>query len=186
MSITTEQMEVQRLKVLSAGILSLIVMLGIARFAYTPLIPIMESQAGLGTAQSGWLATFNYIGYMCGALIAASVNSLVTKDKLYRLGLIVAVLTTVGMGLTDNWILWSLLRFLAGLSSAAGLLIGSGLVLNWLMRHNYPGELGIHFAGLGIGIAFCSLSVELMISNFSWDKQWFIFSVLGILMAIPA
>ncbi|OMH38401.1 YbfB/YjiJ family MFS transporter [Motiliproteus sp. MSK22-1] len=179
-------MELQRLKVLGAGILSLVVMLGVARFAYTPLIPVMELHAGLGTAQSGWLATFNYIGYMCGALIAASVNSLITKDTLYRLGLIVAVLTTVGMGLTDNWLIWSILRFLAGLSSAAGLLIGSGLILNWLMRHNYHSELGIHFAGMGIGIAFCSIAVELMIDHFSWEQQWFIFSLLGVLIAIPA
>ena len=176
----------QRLKVQIAGIISLVLMLGIARFAYTPLIPLMEQQAGLGTAQSGWLAAVNYVGYICGALVAASISSLRLKDRLYRLGLIVAILTTVGMGLTDDWLLWAVLRFFAGLSSAAGMLIGSGLVLNWLIRHGYRGELGVHFAGMGLGIAACALAVELLSQRFDWSQQWIILSLAGIVLAIPA
>ena len=38
---------VTRFKVLSAGIFSLILVLGVARFAYTPLLPLMQQQAGL-------------------------------------------------------------------------------------------------------------------------------------------
>ena len=113
-----------------AGISSLVLTLGIARFAYTPLLPVMQDQTALNDALGGWIATFNYIGYMLGALIAASISDLRLKDTLYRVGLITAVMSTLGMAWTENWILWSLLRFLAGLSSAAGLLIGSGLILN--------------------------------------------------------
>tara|TARA_B110000902_G_scaffold37611_1_gene39751 strand:- start:410 stop:763 length:354 start_codon:yes stop_codon:yes gene_type:complete len=104
----------QRLKVLCAGIASLILMVGIARFAYTPMLPLMQQQAGLGIAQGGWLAAFNYVGYFCGAIIAANIVDLVKKDRLYRLGLIVALITTVGLGLTHNFWLWSILRFFAG------------------------------------------------------------------------
>ena len=45
---------VQRVKVLSAGIASLILMIGIARFAYTPMLPLMQQQADLGVAQGQW------------------------------------------------------------------------------------------------------------------------------------
>ncbi|MCP4276911.1 MAG: YbfB/YjiJ family MFS transporter, partial [Gammaproteobacteria bacterium] len=76
---------------------SLILTLGIARFAYTPLLPIMQNQTGLGDTSGGWLATFNYFGYMCGALVAASVSNLIIKDYLYRIGLVVTILTTAGM-----------------------------------------------------------------------------------------
>mgnify|MGYP002639509562 CR=1 FL=1 len=178
--------QTERLKVLSAGILSLILMLGIARFAYTPLLPIMLEQAGLGVSESGWLAAINYIGYLCGAVLASLISSLVVKDRLFRLGLIVAVITTVGMGLTTNFWLWSFLRFFAGLSSAAGLLLGSGLIMNWLIRHDHRSELGIHFAGIGLGIAFCSIAVELMHRYFDWSQQWLIFSLIGTLLLIPA
>lgn len=178
--------QIDKFKVLAAGVFSLILMLGVARFAYTPLLPIMQEQAGVGDAIGGWLATFNYMGYMCGALIAASVGDLQLKDKLYRLGLVVAIITTAGMAVTENVLLWSIMRFLAGLSSAAGLLIGSGLILHWLIRNNYRSELGIHFSGIGLGIALCAVVVELMAIQLDWRELWWLFTIIGCLFAIPA
>lgn len=178
--------QLQKYKVLVAGIFSLMLMLGVARFSYTPMLPIMQAQAGIGDAIGGWLATFNYMGYMAGAFIAASISDLVLKDKLYRLGLIVAILTTAGMAVTDNVIIWGIMRFFAGLTSAAGLLIGSGLILNWLIRHNFRSELGIHFAGMGLGIVFCSSVVALMDLTLNWQELWWLFAGLGVLLAIPA
>ena len=177
---------ITRLKVLSAGIISLVLMLGIARFAYTPLLPLMQQQAGLGAAEGGWLAAINYGGYLCGAVFAALISDIVLKDRLYRLGLILALITTAGMALTDNFWLWAVMRFVAGLSSAAGLLLGSGLVLHWLIRHDHRSELGIHFGGIGLGIAFCAIAVEMMDPVFGWREQWVLLTFIGTLLAIPA
>ncbi len=52
----------ERFKVLCAGIFSLILVMGVARFAYTPLLPLMQQQAGLGMAEAGWLSAINYAG----------------------------------------------------------------------------------------------------------------------------
>jgi predicted MFS family arabinose efflux permease len=90
------------------------------------------------------------------------------------------------MGLTENIWLWSFYRFIAGLSSAAGLLLGSGLILNWLIRHGHRSELGIHFSGVGLGIAFGAVAVELMSHHFDWRSQWLVLSLLGTLMVLPA
>ncbi len=177
---------IERIKVLTAGVISLILMLGIARFAYTPMLPLMQTQAGLGIAEGGWLAAFNYLGYFCGAIIAASISNLNTKDQLYRLGLLVALVTTLGLGLTQNFWLWSLLRFFAGLSSAAGLLLGSGLVMHWLLRHQLRSELGIHFIGMGSGIFLTSLFVYLLQPYLNWQQYWFWLTAVGSLLAIPA
>lgn len=183
-TVSTEQ--IQRLKVLTAGILSLVLVLGIARFAYTPMLPLMQAQAGLGVSEGGWLAAINYIGYLLGAIIASSINNLVLKDQLYRTGLIVGVVTTLMMGLTDNFWLWVVSRFFAGLSSAAGLLLGSGLILNWLIRHNHRSELGIHFGGVGLGIAFCAVVVEIMHQMLSWSELWYLLTAMGLVLLIPA
>lgn len=176
----------QRIKVLSAGIFSLILVLGVARFSYTPLLPLMQQQAGLGVAEAGWLAAINYAGYLCGAVIASLISDLVLKDRLYRIGMIVAIVSTVVMGLSTDITVWALSRFFAGLSSAAGMLLGTGLILNWLIRHNHRSELGIHFAGIGIGIAGCALAVELMSHWLDWREQWFAFTAMGCLLLIPA
>lgn len=176
----------ERIKVLTAGIFSLILVLGVARFSYTPLLPLMQQQAGLGVAAAGWLAALNYAGYLSGALIASLISDLVLKDRLYRIGMVVAVLSTAVMGLTDNVIVWALSRFVAGLSSAAGMLLGTGLILNWLIRHHHRSELGIHFSGIGIGIAGCAAAVAMMSHWLDWREQWFAFSAIGCLLLIPA
>ncbi|MCB1800180.1 MAG: YbfB/YjiJ family MFS transporter [Gammaproteobacteria bacterium] len=178
--------DTERLKVLSAGIISLVLMLGIARFAYTPLLPLMQQQAGLGVAEGGWLAAINYLGYLSGAIIASLISDIVLKDRLYRIGLIVALLTTIGMAITQDLWLWAAMRFFAGLSSAAGLLLGSGLIMHWLIRNDHRSELGIHFAGVGLGIAFCAIAVELMDPTFDWREQWLLLTAIGALLAVPA
>lgn len=178
---------VQRVKVMLAGIFSMIVTIGVARFAYTPLLPVMQADTWLDDASGGWLATINYAGYMVGAILAASISDLRVKDKLYRLYLVLAVVTTVAMAWTENAVLWALLRFISGVSSSGGMLLAAGLVLNWLMRHEFRGELGIHFAGAGVGIIFAGLMVELMLGlSQSWDQQWLWFALAAAVLSIPA
>nr|MBL8456789.1 YbfB/YjiJ family MFS transporter [Zoogloeaceae bacterium] len=176
----------QRIKVLGAGIFSLILVMGVARFSYTPLLPLMQQQAGLGVAEAGWLAAINYTGYLCGAIIASLISDLALKDRLYRIGLVVAIVSTAVMGLSTDVTVWALSRFFAGLSSAAGMLLGTGLILNWLIRHNHRSELGIHFAGIGIGIAGCAVAVAAMSHWLDWREQWFAFTVMGCLLLVPA
>ena len=174
------------IKVMVAGFFSLVLTLGVARFSYTPLLPVMLDETFLSNATGGWLATINYMGYMSGALIAASISDLKLKDTLYRIGLIIAIVTTLGMALAENYILWSIMRFFAGLSSAAGLLLGSGLVMNWLLKNGHRAELGIHFSGLGLGIAVSAAVTMLMVGKLDWMQQWQVFTVVGVVLAIPA
>lgn len=176
----------QRIKVLGAGICSLLLALGIARFAYTPLLPVMQAEAGLGLAEGGWLAALNYAGYLSGALVAALISDLRLKDRLYRLGMLVAVFSTLLMGLSDSLWLWALSRFVAGLSSAASMLLGTGLILNWLIRHGHRGELGIHFSGIGLGIVGCTLVLAALEPWLDWRGQWFALAALGGALLLPA
>jgi predicted MFS family arabinose efflux permease len=175
-----------RIKVLSAGIFSLILALGVARFAYTPLLPLMQQQAGLGVAAAGWLAAINYAGYLSGALIASLISDMVLKDRLYRIGMILAIISTAMMGLTSDFTMWALSRYVAGLSSAAALLLGSGLILNWLIRHNHRSELGIHFSGIGLGIASVAAAVSLMSHSLTWNEQWLVLTGFGCVLLVPA
>ena len=175
-----------RLKVLSSGVFCLVLTFGIGRFAYTPLLPIMFEQTLLNEVLGGWLATINYIGYMLGAITATLVGDLVIKDRLYRFGLILAVVTTLMMGLGENVWLWGFSRFIAGFGSATGLLIGSGLMMNWLLRHHHRSEMGLHFGGVGLGIVVVALLLEWLGDVLNWSELWLMFSAIGALLAIPA
>jgi predicted MFS family arabinose efflux permease len=183
----TRAVDAQRRRVLAAGVASLMLTLGVARFAYTPLLPLMQREAALGVAGAGWLATINYLGYLSGAGVASLISDLALKDRLYRAGLILAVLTTAMMGVSSHPLLWAASRFLAGLASAAGMLLGTGLILHWLIRHEQRSELGIHFSGLGLGIALSAAAAALMNRwQLDWRTQWYAFTALGGLLLIPA
>lgn len=175
-----------RQRVIFAGISALILTVGLARFAYTPMLPIMRNDAGLSSLAGGWLATLNYLGYIFGVLTAATIGSLRQKFYMYRCGLIVAVLSTAGMGLAQDMFLWAVLRFISGFSSTAGLLLASGLVLNWLIRHDHKPELGLHFAGIGLGIIVSGWAVAAMAGSLSWKAQWMSLGLLGVAFFLPA
>src|ERR1700761_2379964 len=84
-----------------ACMVTLAVALGIGRFAFTPLLPLMLHGAALGQPQidiqhGGWLASFNYAGYFVGAVGCAAVR--VEPGRMVRYGLIGTVLLTLAMG----------------------------------------------------------------------------------------
>lgn len=175
-----------KVKVLLAGISALILSVGIARFAYTPFLPLMLEQTELNTFYGGWLATFNYLGYLFGLLLISQINNLQFKFKLYRMSLIVAFVTTVAMGMTTDIVIWSILRLLAGMSSTAGIILAAGFVMSWLKQQGFKAQLGLHFSGLGLGIAIPGVLIVYMNQYYGWATQWIIMGIFGLLFLIPA
>jgi MFS family permease len=174
-------------RVYLAGICSLIVTVGVARFSYSLLLPIMQDNAGLTETGGGWLATTNYMGYMLGVLMAANMHNLNHKYNLHRVYLILSVVTSAAMMMTTDMITWAVLRFIAGVCASGGMIIASGLILKWLVNNNYRAELGIHFSGAGLSIIATSLLVEVMLTmSASWQQQWLALAIMAAIFAIPA
>src|ERR1700758_603786 len=98
------------------GLLALASAMGIGRFSLTPMLPLMQQDAGLSLALGGWLATTNYVGYLAGALACIALAP--RPASAIRWGLASVGLTTLAMGLTDWQPLWLMLRFLAGVARA--------------------------------------------------------------------
>lgn len=175
-----------RPRVSLAGILGVLIGLGIARFAYTPMLPIMQEQAGLGLGAGGWLATANYLGYFTGVFVCGRITDLNRKDRIYRWGLVLAVVSTASMGLVSDEIGWAISRFLAGLSTAFCMIFGGALVMNWLMRNGHRAELGVYFSGIGLSVVMCSFAVLIFSNHVGWAESWLLLSLLGLVLLLPA
>ncbi|MDN3921218.1 YbfB/YjiJ family MFS transporter [Roseateles violae] len=177
----------QAWQVIVGGICALVLTIGLARFAYTPLLPQMQAQARLSDAAGGWLAAINYAGYMSGALLAAWLDAPALRHRFYSLGLALTLPVTWLMGASDSLWLWALSRYLGGLCGAAGMLLGSGLVLSWLVQAGRRPELGLHFIGIGLGIVVSALGAMAMsAAALGWAQQWQGFALLGLIFLLPA
>jgi LPXTG-motif cell wall-anchored protein len=137
--------------VAAAGLAALAVAMGIGRFAFTPILPMMRDDAGLSVAAGGWLASANYLGYLVGALAAIRVR--VAPAMAVRGSLVVIGVATAAMGLTHRLAGWVGLRVLAGVASAWVLIFGSAWCLDRLAPLRRPVLNGVVFAGVGTGIA---------------------------------
>jgi len=172
-------------KLLCAGISSLILVMGIARFALTPLLPAMQAATGLGDDGAGFLAAANYAGYLSGALFASRLRDPLKKLFYFRLGIVFAVLTTAAMALSDHVIIWSVLRYFGGLTSAAGMVIGTAIILDHLKQRHRPDFIGIHFSGVGLGVVLSGTVLTLIEPIMSWDQGWLLVGGIALLLALP-
>lgn len=91
--------------ILLAGIFSIIVGIGVARFAFTSLLPSMLDDF-LSITNAGLFASFNYAGYLSGAIFSIFIKDINSKVKFFRIGIVLSVLTTLVLATTTNEIVW--------------------------------------------------------------------------------
>ena len=131
---------------------ALAVAMGIGRFAFTPILPLMIQEGTVHLAQTAWLSSSNYIGYLVGAL---SLLKSKRHPLFVMLGLSLVTLTTWLASLSSfGWLL--VLRFLAGVASAWVLVSISAFAINWL-KSRQVATSGLIYTGVGIGITLTGL-----------------------------
>jgi MFS family permease len=156
--------------------------MGVGRFVYTPILPLMHSRAGLSTGAGANLATANYSGYLVGALAGILAPALIRSRTVLRASLILLTGTLAAMPLTHSTTVWSLLRLLAGVASALVFVVAAGSLLHHLRDHP-PHLAGWAFGGVGGGIALSGLLVLVLRSAADWRTAWWAAAVLASLLA---
>jgi predicted MFS family arabinose efflux permease len=148
---------------------------GVSRFVFTPILPVMCAALGLSSGQAGLIASANFLGYLLGALLAA-VPFLPGSRRAWLLAaLAVSGATTAAMGVVASLGWFLALRFLGGGASAFVLVLASALVLDRLAAAGRPGLSSVHFAGVGVGIAVSALVVSgLLAAGADWRVLWLV------------
>ncbi len=171
-----------------AALLALAVAMGIGRFAFTPLLPMMLHDGSIDLQAGSWLATANYLGYWLGAMACTlqpwlwarwRVTRPLAHTAVVRAGLVATVLLTLGMA-QHAPALWPLWRILAGVASALVFVYGSLWCLARLSALGAPALGGLMFVGPGLGIAFSGLAATAMVAGgWSATAGWLAFALLA-------
>jgi MFS family permease len=161
--------------------------MGFGRFAYTPLLPPMMQALGLSAGQAGLIASANFAGYLAGALAAAAPGVARHARAWLLAGLVGSVATTAAMALTPDPLALAALRFLGGVASAFVLVFATAGVLDALAADAAPGLAGLHFAGVGVGIAGSAVLIWVLTGvGADWRGLWLACGAASALMALAA
>jgi len=165
------------------GLASLAAAVGIGRFAFTPIFPLMQETLGVTLADGARLATANYVGYLLGA--CASFLLTPRAGVSARWGLVAVALSTLAMALTGSSWLWLLLRLVAGVASAFVLVGASAWALAHLSSHRRSDLAGWVFAGVGTGICVAGLvALALGTVHGAPAQGWAALGVIALVVAL--
>lgn len=175
-----------------AGLVALGVAMGIGRFAFTPLLPMMLAERTVDLPGASLLASANYLGYLVGAL-ACTFQPWISRrlgrpphavngPALVRAGLVATALLTFGMAVPAAGA-WPLLRFAAGVASAVVFLHTSGFCLEQLARRGVPAMGALIYVGPGLGIVASGLAATALVQAAApASAGWLTFGVLSALL----
>ena len=165
--------------ILLAGILALVVGVGVARFVFTSLLPAMLEDS-ISIAFAGVLASINYLGYLTGSIFSIFIKDIHSKVKYFRFGLLLCVVSSLVLGITEQSTLWIIARLFAGFGAAMALVVGSSIVMLKLTSTNKTKAMGIHFSGLGFSIVITDLVMRgVFYYGGDWKDAWLVLAIMG-------
>lgn len=155
-----------QLRIVFIALASLALAMGVGRFAFTPMLPLMQAEGLLDVSSAGLLAACHFLGYLMGALSAARVP--MAPRSMLRLALLLIALGTLGMGLSEHYAVWLVLRWVCGVLSAWVLVLVSNYYVRALADEGRAARQGWVFSGVGAGTAMVGLAC---LGFMLWDLQ---------------
>lgn len=163
-----------------AALLAVTVGIGLSRFAYSALIPVMVDAGWSTGAEAGYLGAANLAGYLAGALVGLAEYARLRARAILQAGMLLATAAFVASAfpLSFEWLLgW---RVVAGVTGGVLMVLAAPLVMPLVPAHRRGTMSGVIFAGVGIGVLLSSMFVPLL----SVDGPGLPWVVLGIVCLV--
>jgi MFS family permease len=169
--------------VVLAGATMLLVVHALGRFIYTPLLPYLVGDGQLTASEGASVATWNYLGYLIGALLAVRWY----RPDQIRITLPVAmaihVITTLLQTQVEPAAWLSGLRLINGIANGVVFVQAPALILEWLARRNRTSASGLIYVGVGVGLLLSSFLVSGTADLLSGPARWWPAALLSIPLA---
>lgn len=127
--------------------------IGLARFAYTPLLPAIVAAHWFDASVAAYLGAANLAGYLAGALLGRPLAARVTARTALRAMMGVATLAFFACAYPVSFGWFFVWRALAGLAGGALMVLAAPAVLPRLPAARRGLAGGLIFMGVGVGVA---------------------------------
>ena len=138
----------------------------------------------LTVTSAGLLASFNFAGYLTGAIFTIFLKDINIKVKYFRLGVLLSILTTFTLATSTNETIWFISRVIAGFGSAMIVIIGASIVMEKLNSKHKTKTMGIFFTGIGGAIVLCELITQYILENGTWSDAWMALALYGFVSSL--
>ncbi len=145
-----------------AGLCATLIGIGLARFAYAPLIPALVDGGWLSPPAAAYLGAANLAGYLAGAVTANRLAEWVPAPRVLRWAMAAAALSFAACAF--NWgIAWfTVWRFAAGVAGALLMVLAAPTLLSHVPGRYRGRVVGIVFTGIGAGVVLSGTLVPLL------------------------
>lgn len=163
---------------LSGGLIGV----GICRFAYTPLVPVMIGEGWITEAEAGYLGAVNFTGYLAGSVLSWWLATRMGTGRAVRLNLLLCVLSLAAVALPLGFYWLALWRFMAGLGGAVLLVLVGPAVLSLAPAERWGRLTGIIFTGVGAGVAATGTIVPALASQGA-TTAWLALAIVALILS---
>ena len=175
------------LRLAIGGFLAMAAAMGIGRFVYTPILPVMIKSLDWSKVDAGLVASANFLGYLIGALLVGRGMFAANPRPWLIVALAISSLTTGAMAISADPYVLMAIRFVSGVASAFMIVCSSTLVLERLSASGRGHLVSLHFAGVGGGIVISAIVVAtLTASRVGWELLWLVTALVASILSLIA
>jgi predicted MFS family arabinose efflux permease len=184
-SAAASRREVSVLHATLAGLCAVLVGIGLARFAYTPLIPALIDAQWFTAVQAVYLGAANLAGYLIGALSGRRLAAASTTPFILRAMMLVATASFFASALPISFLWFFLWRLLSGIAGGALMVLAAPSILPHIAPARRGLAGGVIFTGVGLGIAASGTLVPLLLRQ-GLATTWCALGALALLLTVLA
>jgi predicted MFS family arabinose efflux permease len=168
-----------------SGVCANLVGIGLARFAYTPLIPALILAGWFSPTQAAYLGAANLAGYLAGALMARPLAARMASATLLRGAMLLTAASFPASAYPLSFAWFFAWRFAAGFGGGALMVVAAPVILQHVPVRQRGVVSGMMFAGVGLGIAASGTLVALLL-RYGLAETWNVLGIVAFLLTAAA
>jgi predicted MFS family arabinose efflux permease len=186
-SATREPLSYQRHAPVWRGVLSAfcasLIGIGLARFAYSPLLPVIVGAHWFEPATAAYLGAANLAGYLAGALLGRPISARLRVVTVLRASMALATLAFFACAFPLNFAWFFAWRFASGLAGGMLMVLAAPTVLPTISASRRGLAGGAIFMGVGAGIVASGTLVPLLL-QLSVSAAWLGLGALSLILLV--
>ncbi|TXI12630.1 MAG: YbfB/YjiJ family MFS transporter [Rhizobium sp.] len=159
--------------------------IGLARFAYTPLLPVIVDAHWFEASAAAYLGAANLSGYLAGALLGRPLAARISTVLTLRIMMLAATAAFFACAFPISFAWFFAWRFAAGLAGGALMVLAAPAVLPLIAPSRRGLASGVIFMGIGTGVALSGTLVPLLLQQ-GLRQTWLGLGALSLMLSIVA